>query len=156
MQYIYLFCSGTPFNFYFSVSQVEWLLWGSVRRQHMWGFWRLYWRCDGDVRSEQSPLGPLQHHPQSCWKRITSWLLDWRQYCNIHYCYFYFTGNSHWDQTLTLFNTMKACFLYYIHVNYSKPKVHSKKMLFFFYFNNNSYINLLSHIPVSSSVQFIL
>lgn len=52
----------------------------------------------------------------------------------------------------------EGMFLYYIHVNYSKSKVHSKEMLFFFffYFNNNPYINLLSHIPVSSSVQFIL
>lgn len=54
------------------------------------------------------------------------------------------------------FQHNEGMFLYYIHVNYSKSKVHSKKMLFFFYFNNNPYINLLSHIPVSSSVQFIL
>lgn len=58
--------------------QVEWLLWGSVRRLHVWGVWGLHRRSDRDVWAEKSSNEPLQHHQKSCGERLSHGLLHRR------------------------------------------------------------------------------
>lgn len=63
--------------------QVEWLLWGSVGRQYVRGFWGLHRRGNRDVWAEESALWPLQYHQSGCGERIAAGLLHRRQYSDL-------------------------------------------------------------------------
>ena len=62
------------------MSQVERLLRGPVRRQHVGGLRGLHGRRDGDVWAEESPTRPLQHHQPGHREGISAGLLHRRQY----------------------------------------------------------------------------